>query len=184
MRDDLIDRVIEAKLRRLATLDPAALTASEWHSATALDHLSIHDTMNHTARPDGALCVERAPADRLPGIVALSNRGDLEGEVARERRGRACAPPIDGADHGSRPACASIGEAYRIAFDAEDPDDIAFNRPYIGGHETQVIGPRLRELEPRAVVRPDDGPARGLRFGSWQNEFLASSSSDRSRPRC
>jgi hypothetical protein len=33
VRDDLIDRVIEAKLRRLATIDPASCSVSEWNSA-------------------------------------------------------------------------------------------------------------------------------------------------------
>ena len=81
IRDELIERVIEAKLRRLTSLDPASTTVAEWSSATTLDHLSIHDTMNHTAQPDGAICVERAPADRLPNVVALSNRGDATGDV-------------------------------------------------------------------------------------------------------
>src|SRR5262245_25485065 len=74
LRDDLIERVIEAKLRRLASIAPDAVSASEWNAATTLDILSIHDTMNHTAQPDGAIRVERLPVDRLPQIVALSNR--------------------------------------------------------------------------------------------------------------
>jgi hypothetical protein len=65
-----------------------------------------------------------------------------------------------------------IGEAYRTAFGAHEDGDVAYNRPYVGGYETQVVGPRLRQLEPLAVVRPDEAPARRLRFGSWQNEFL------------
>jgi hypothetical protein len=170
LRDDLIERTIEAKLRRLSTLDLATTPESEWASATSLDHLSLHDTMNHTAQPDGALCVERAPADRLPNIVSLSNRGDAEGELAvdadpavRTSIGVPTMPPA---------RLRAIAAAYRTAFGAQGPDDVVFNRPYLGGHETQVIGPRLRELEPLAVVRTGDSPARGLRFGSWQNEFL------------
>ncbi len=54
----------------------------EWNSATHLDVMSMHDTMNHTARPDGAICLERKPEDRLPAVVALSNHGDLNGELA------------------------------------------------------------------------------------------------------
>ena len=66
----------------------------------------------------------------------------------------------------------TIGRAHQIAFDAWGPDDVAFNRPYLGGHETRTLGPKLRTLEPLAVVRPRDGITRRLRFGVWQNEFL------------
>ena len=81
VRDDLVQRVIEAKLRKLAALDPATCSVADWNSATTLDLLSFHDTMNHTARPDGAICLERKPVDRLPNVVAISNRGDAHGEV-------------------------------------------------------------------------------------------------------
>jgi hypothetical protein len=170
LRDDLVERVVEAKLRRLSALDPDTTSAEDWRSATTLDHLSIHDTMNHTARADGAIVVERAPGDRLPNVVALSNRGDGEGEVSVSGdpsvRSAEAVPTM-------RPArLRAIGAAYRKVFAADGEDDVAFNRPYLGGHETQVIGPRLRELEPLAVVRTDDGPARRIRMGSWQNEFL------------
>ena len=170
IRDDLIDRVVEAKLRRLAELDPTTTSVAEWNSATHLDVLSIHDTMNHTARPDGAICLERAPEDRLPNVVALSNRGDLDGDVftspATSLRDPIEVPtmPPD--------RLRTIARAYRTVFDAHEPDDVAFNRPYRGGYETRRVGPRLRELEPRAVVRTDDGPARRLNLGAWQNEFL------------
>lgn len=169
VRDELIERVVEAKLRRLATLDPATASPLDWTSATTLDHLSLHDTMNHTARADGALCVERAPEDRLPAVVALSNRGDEDGEVAVSDE--AALRPAIGVPTMAPDRLCGIATAYRTAFAAHGSGDVAFNRPYLGGHETQVIGPRLRDLEPRAVVRPDRGPARQLRFGSWQNEF-------------
>jgi hypothetical protein len=169
-RDALVERVVEAKLRRLASLDPATTTAEQWSSATHLDVLSIHDTMNHTARPDGAVCVERPPADRLPNVVALSNRGDPQGDV-RPIEDPSLRDPIDVPS--MRPArLRAIGDAYRQVFDAHDPDDVAYNRPYLGGYETQVAGPRLRALEALAVVRTGDGPARQLRLGAWQNEFL------------
>ena len=170
IRDELIERVIEAKLRRLTSLDPASTTVAEWSSATTLDHLSIHDTMNHTAQPDGAICVERAPADRLPNVVALSNRGDATGGVLVDPepvlRSPDAVPTMDPA------RLRAIGQAYRIAFEAHEPDDVAFNRPYLGGYETSTIGPRLRHVEPLAVVRPDDAAPRRLRLGAWQNEFL------------
>jgi hypothetical protein len=169
LRDELIDRVIEAKLRRLAALDPARTTLADWNSATHLDVLSIHDTMNHTARPDGAICLDRKPEDRLPDIVALSNRGDDRGDVrvseAVGLRGPINVPSMDPG------RLRSIAAAYRQSFDAWASNDVGFNRPYLGGHETQIIGPRLREIEPLAVVRPGDGPPRRLRMGAWQNEF-------------
>ena len=59
--------------------------------------------MNHTAQPDGALCVERAPVDRLPNVVALSNRGDASGDV-RTESGADAARTRRGPDHGPRPA--------------------------------------------------------------------------------
>jgi len=169
VRDDLVDRVIEAKLRRLATLDPARLTVPDWASATALDVLSIHDTMNHTARPDGAICLERAPQDRLPAVVALSNRGDDRGELragdSAALRGEVDVPTMEPA------RLRSIGAAYRTAFEAWHPDAIGYNRPYLGGHETQLAGPHLRRLGPLAVVHPAGSPPRSLRLGAWQNEF-------------
>jgi hypothetical protein len=170
LRDDLIERVVDAKLRRLATLDPSSTTLEAWNAATHLDVLSIHDTMNHTARPDGAICLERPPEDRLPNIVALSNRGDADGEVSVDAsatlRDRIEVPTMD------PKRLRAIADAYRTVFDAWAPGDVAFNRPYRGGYETQSVGPRLRELEALAVVRPDRNPPRGLRMGAWQNEFL------------
>ncbi len=169
VRDDLIERVIEAKLRRLANIDPATCTVADWRSATHLDVMSMHDTMNHTARPDGAICLERAPEDRLPAVVALSNHGDATGELTAGEatlRGSSDVPSM-------RPErLRTIGRAYQMAFDAWGPDDVAYNRPYPGGHETATIGPRLRALEPLAVVRPQGGATRHLQLGVWQNEFL------------
>jgi len=170
VRDDLVERVIEAKLRRLATLEPASCSVSEWNSATHLDVMSMHDTMNTTAQPDGAICLERQPRDRLPAVIALSNHGDATGELA----------PDDGATLRAPSAVPSmrperlriIRRAYQIAFDAWGADDTALNRPYIGGHETSILGPKLRALEPRAAVRLHDCVTRRLRFGVFQNEFL------------
>jgi hypothetical protein len=170
VRADLIERVVEAKLRRLAELDPASCTVAEWRSATHLDVMSMHDTMNHTARPDGAVCLERKPEDRLPAIVALSNLGDSTGATdasdATTLRGRTEVTTMR-ADR-----IRTIGRAYQMAFDAWGADDVAFNRPYKGGYETRTVGPKLRDLEPLAVVRPRGGVARQLRLGAWQNEFL------------
>ncbi len=170
VRDDLVQRVIEAKLRKLATLDPAACTVADWNAATHLDLLSFHDTMNHTARPDGAICLERQPVDRLPNVVAVSNRGDAQGEVP-ERDDASIRGENDVTT--MRPTrVRAIANAYRTVFDAWDSNDVALNRPYIGGHETTTAGPKLRALEPRAVVRTRGGQPRSVQFGAFQNEFL------------
>ena len=170
VRDDLIERVIDAKLRRLAAIDPAACTVAEWNSATTLDVLSFHDTMNHTARPDGAICLERKPADRLPQVVAMSNRGDRNGDLVESD---SAGLRDDAGVTTMRPThLRAIGNAYRMAFDAWGPDDVAYNRPYPGGHETTTAGPMLRSIEPLAVVRPKGGQPRRLRLGAWMNEFL------------
>ena len=102
VRDDLIERTVNAKLARLASLDPADVTVSEWRSASTLLVMSLHDTMNHTARSDGAICVERQPVDRLPNVVALvqprrpGRRGASQHHgCAPRRRGRALARSDD-----------------------------------------------------------------------------------------
>ena len=170
LRDDLIAKIVDAKLAKLATLDPTTCSPAQWNSATHLDVLSIHDTMNHTARPDGAVCLERQPNDRLPNVVALSNRGDSRGEMtesdATTLRDEISIPSMEPA------RLRSIGYAYRQAFDAWEPDDVGFNRPYLGGHETQVAGPRLRALASRAAVRLPGAKPASLSLGAYQNEFL------------
>jgi hypothetical protein len=170
VRDELIERVVEAKLRRLLDIDPSTLAVPEWNSATSLNVLSIHDTMNHTARPDGAICLERPAADRLPQLVALSNRGDDRGELTPSDKGAL----RDGISVPSmEPALLrSIGAAYAQVFDMHGPDDVGYNRPYLGGYETQSVAPRLQQLAPYAVVRRADSAPRSLRLGAWQNEFL------------
>jgi hypothetical protein len=168
-RDALVEAVLAAKLKRLTSLDPAHVTVSEWRSATTLFVLSMHDTMNHTARSDGAICLERPPADRLPTVVALSNRGGPDGSVVATTAGElvadAALPSMDAE------TLRALGRAYRLAFDASDPDDVAFNRPYLGGHETTVAGPWLRARAARSVVRNAGGVTVGLHLGAWQNEF-------------
>lgn len=170
VRDELTERVVEAKCRRLVGVDPATLTAAELRSATTLLVLSIHDTMNHTARADGSISDERRPEDRLPNIVSLSNRGDVSGDARGSADGSLLEPvDVPTLDPGWLRA---IALAYRRAFDAWSSEDVAFNRPYLGGHETQMAGPRLRELQPRTVVRQPGGATVGLKLGAFQNEFL------------
>jgi hypothetical protein len=170
VRDDLIERTLAAKLDRLRSIDPAALSVSEWRSATTLFVLSLHDTMNHTARSDGAICLERPPADRLPAVVAMSNRGGPDGSIRPATTGAlvadASVPSLDAI------TLRALGNAYRHSFDAHEPDDVAFNHPYLGGHETTTVGPWLRSRSPRAVVSGPAGVPISLHLGAWQNEFL------------
>jgi hypothetical protein len=126
--------------------------------------------MNHTAQPDGAICLERQPADRLPQVVAMSNRGDAFGELRESDD--AVVRAAEGIPTMRPEHLRAIGNAYRMAFDAWGADDVAYNRPYIGGYETTTVGPMLRTIEPLAVVRPKSSQPRGLRLGAFQNEFL------------
>ena len=169
VRDDLIERTVDAKLARISSLDPSALPVSEWWSATTLLVMSLHDTMNHTARPDGAVCVERQPVDRLPNVVALSNHGSADATMRASTSGAL----LDDEDVLSLDPTTmrAIANAYRWAFDAYGPDDVAFNRPYLGGFETRHIAPWLRQRAARAVGGADGVPI-GLHLGAWQNEFL------------
>jgi N-formylglutamate amidohydrolase len=169
VRDDLIERTINAKLARLTVLDPADVTVSEWRSASTLLVMSLHDTMNHTARPNGAICVERQPVDRLPNVVALSNHGGPDATVRPSTTGAL----LDDEDVLSLDPTTmrAIANAYRWAFDAHGPDDVAFNRPYLGGFETRHIAPFLRSRAPHAIASCNGVPV-GLQLGVWQNEFL------------
>jgi len=169
VRDELIERTVHAKLARLASLDPADVTVSEWWSATTLLVMSLHDTMNHTARLNGAVNVERQPADRLPNVVALSNHGAADASARASTSGSLLGDEdvlsLDAA------TMRAIAAGYRWAFDADGPDDVAFNRPYLGGFETRHIAPWLRARATNALVSNDGVPV-ALHLGAWQNEFL------------
>ncbi len=169
VRDDLISRTVNAKLARLTRIDPAGMTVSEWRSASTLLVMSLHDTMNHTARSDGAICVERQPVDRLPNVVALSNHGGPDANVRPSTTGAL----LDDEDVLSLDPTTmrAIANAYRWAFDAYGPNDVAFNRPYLGGFETRHIAPWLRARAAQAIASCDGVPV-ALRLGAWQNEFL------------
>ena len=131
--------------------------------------MSLHDTMNHTARSDGAICMERQLVDRLPRVVALSNHGGPDASVRASTTGAL----LDDEEVLSLDPTTmrAIANAYRWAFDAYGPDDVAFNRPYLGGFETRHIAPWLRSRAANAVVSCDSVPV-ALHLGAWQNEFL------------
>jgi hypothetical protein len=161
LRDDLFDRIIAAKLRALESVDVDALDHDQRVALHRLDLLSIHDTMNHTARPNGAIEVERQPVDRLPPVVALSNRGDTNGDALDVDPFE----PVSMAGDRIR----AIADAYRVALGADGDDDVVFNRPYLGGHETTQAGQRLN------AMYSDPARAHGLdqlSLGAYQAEFL------------
>ena len=122
------DRVIE---QVLALRKPGA----------ALRVISLHDTMNTKMRGDGAIVIERPPADRLPELVNFGNKGDHRGEA------------------GTDPLTISAAEMRRIAeawaqgfgFDAATGNDaITLNSPYKGAYETVHYGAKLAALnDPR-----------------------------------
>ena len=110
-RDELLDRWVELHARRGDT--------------RPLTYMSFHDTMNHTATADGAVATLRAPVDRLPDVVALSNRGDADGLQRHDD------DPISM----SAERLQALAAAHREGFDAHAEGEVALNRPYLGGHE-------------------------------------------------
>lgn len=136
-RDDLIERFVTKTLA----------------SGGAFTTLSFHDTMNTTTRIDGAVDVPREPADRLPEVVALSNRGDAQGE----RRG-------DDAITMDPARLRALASAHRVAFGVPD-DAVQLNQPYLGSQEIIRAGARFAQLT-------NDARVRGARFDAVQAEFL------------
>ena len=117
--------------------------------------LSFHDTMNTTTTRDGAVSVARDEKDRLPQVVALSNRGDSEGE----ERTPDDPPTMDPA------RLRMLAAAHRKGFEVTDPADVALNKPYLGSQEILAAGARFREVGEQAR-------AAGLRLDAVQAEFL------------
>lgn len=140
-RDDLFDRLVAKKLRG-ATLKSGACF-----------FLSFHDTMNAVAAPDGAIAGERPAVARMPAVVALSNRGDPQGE-ARGREPVTLWPAL----------LRRLADAHRDAFEAPAPEDVLLNRPFPGGYEVTRFGAACRELGAGM-----SGP--GFVFGAVQAEF-------------
>lgn len=140
-RDDLFDRLVARRIRSAGS--PSGLCF----------FLSFHDTMNAIAAADGAIAVERDAAARMPQVLALSNRGDRQGE-ARGREPVTLWPAL----------LRRLASAHRDAFDASGPGDVALNRPFAGSHEITRFGALCRDLTQRAQ-------APGLVFGAVQAEF-------------
>ncbi len=138
-REELTDRFVAQGLER----------------GGSFTRLSFHDTMNTTTTREGAVNVERAEKDRLPAIVALSNRGDHDGEE-RDPEDR---PTMDPA------ALRALAAAHREGFGAATPDDVLLNQPYLGSEEIRAAGERFGAMRAEA-------DAAGLRLGAVQAEFL------------
>jgi hypothetical protein len=166
-RDRSIEMVWEAKCRALAALDPDRVSVTDFHSACLLHIQSLHDSMDATARPDGAVANRRAAADRLPALVTLSNRGDQRGDA------RIGAGPLAAADALSMPgpALRSLANAVCQAFDAP-ADAVWLNHPYLGGHEVQMFARRLADRNRRAGIARDGLPPLRLVSHAYQTEFL------------
>lgn len=117
--------------------------------------LSFHDTMNCTTRRDGAVDVARDPAERLPAVVALSNRGDTDGNP------RASDPAVT-----MDPArIRLLAQAHRAGFEVAQEADVALNQPYLGSEEIITAGRRFDEVAPQAR-------AAGVTLDAVQAEFL------------
>ena len=124
-RDALTERFVAEKLR----------------TGGQFTRLSFHDTMNTTTTRDGAVSVTRAPEDRLPAVVALSNRGDARGD----ERDPADPPTMD------PERLRALADSHRAGFRVDQPDDVALNMPYLGSQEIRAAGVRFRELADRAA---------------------------------
>ncbi|MGW0045005.1 N-formylglutamate amidohydrolase [Rhodococcus sp. NPDC003348] len=142
-RDELVDRMV----------DLAFAKANDTGRPVEFTTLSFHDTMNTTTTREGAVNVERAPADRLPDVVALSNRGDHDGNPRGEN-------PVTMAPDAIR----ALAAAHRTGFAVDDAAAVALNQPYLGSQEIISAGGRFAELAPRAA-------AAGVTLGAVQAEF-------------
>jgi len=138
-RDELTERFLADKLR----------------TGGRFTRLSFHDTMNTTTTRDGAVDVARAPQDRLPAVVALSNRGDPRGD----ERTPGDPPTMD------PERLRALADAHRAGFRVEQPDEVALNTPYLGSQEIRAAGARFRVLADRAAEA-------ALELDAVQAEFL------------
>jgi hypothetical protein len=172
--DEVIARIFEAKCANLHGLDLDRATVAEFNSARMLHVQCVHDTMNSTVAPDGAVNLDKPKSDWLPSIVSLGNRGDERGEPR---------PPVGGGPMPKDDVTIIDGSQFRslqqaLAFAFEVPHEeigaaLALNSPYLGAAECQRIGRLLRTLEPQGLVRHSSGEkVLSIRTGAYQAEFL------------
>ncbi len=124
LRDGLTERFLDETLR----------------TGGRFTRLSFHDTMNTTTTREGAVNVDREEKDRLPQVVALSNRGDAQGESRTPED----PPTMDPT------RLRALAEAHREGFDVADPSHVLLNTPYLGSQEILTAGARFRELSDAA----------------------------------
>ena len=172
-RDAVIEQVIEAKTRHLHEIDLSTVSHRDLQSATTLYVQSVHDTMNATATPDGAVATQRAKPDRLPWLVELGNRGNRQGDA------RVPATPgfLPASDPLTIPGAElrGIAGALCTAFGVEDAEfdaAISINAPYIGAWEVQHMARLVRSMLPQASAMRADGNHLKLRAGVYQSEYL------------
>jgi hypothetical protein len=145
-RLDLLHRMIELAFTR----------AQGGNGPQHVTTLSFHDTMNRTASPNGAIDRLRDPADQLPHIVALSNRGDHDGNV-RDASGE----PVTMDPQRLR----LLAAAHRSGFHAPSEDDVQLNQPYLGSEEIRSAGASFD-------ARRAEANAAGVTLDAVQAEFL------------
>ena len=172
-RDEVIAKVFEAKCASLHRLDMDRVSVSGFNSARMLHVQCVHDTMNATLGPDGAVDRDKPRAEWLPRIVSLGNRGDARGEPRPPVGGGLLptvdVPIIDGSQF------RSLQRALALAFEVPPErveDELALNSPYLGAFECQAVGRLLRSLEPQGIVRhrTQENVLR-IRTGAYQAEF-------------
>ncbi|TQM64234.1 N-formylglutamate amidohydrolase [Humibacillus xanthopallidus] len=174
VRDDVIAQVFAAKCAHLHALDLDTATVADFNSARMLHVQCVHDTMNATVGPDGAVDHDKPRADWLPRIVSLGNRGDERGEPRPPATGGLLplvdVPIIDAAQF--RSLQQALAFAFEVPHDELD-DALALNSPYLGAFECQQIGRLLRSLEPQGIVRHhSQEKVLSIRTGAYQAEFL------------
>lgn len=173
VKSKVIETVFAAKSRRLHDMDRDTVTLPDFYSSTRLHLNCVHDTMQTTIGPDGAVNQAKPPDSTLPDIVSLGNRGDWRGEPRPTADGSLMSPvdtpTIEGRD------MRAVQRALQLAFGVPDEqvqDALALNRPYLGAYEVQEMGRRLRALEESATVRHRSGEGVvQIRTGAYQSEF-------------
>lgn len=173
-RDRVLETVYEKKVAALRDLPLNSIDHATFHSATNLQVQCVHDTMNCTARDDGAVAELRPVSAQIPGLVSLGNRGDLRGEA------RAPAEPgplpIEDVLTIAPSRLRSVARALQLGFEVDEARcdaEIRLNTPYQGAWEVQAIGRRLRDMAARAAIRHrSGGGVLHLTVGAYQAEYL------------